>query len=108
MVIATQHFLRAISGIMTAFAAAVSLFVTAETAHAQEAAGVKNDGLFISVPQEITSAAVSQIKLKVQEAVSRRGKTAAAFTGVFDFNPNGHPSGSSSFGSCMALGYFIR
>jgi len=108
MVIATQHILRVISGIMAAVVATLGLVVTAEMPRAQEAAEAKNDGLFISVPPEITSAGVSQIKLKVEEAVRRRGKSASAFTIVLDFNPNSLPSGSSSFGSCLDLAEFIR
>jgi membrane-bound ClpP family serine protease len=107
MVKATRHFLRVISGIMAAMVAALGLFVAVERPRAQEASGARNDGLFISVPQEITSAAVNQIKLKVEEAVRRRGKVTSALTLVFDFNPSGLPSSSSSFGACMDLAEFI-
>jgi membrane-bound ClpP family serine protease len=117
MVIATQHFLRALSGMMAAVVAATGLLVAepdlrAQEARGQDAAAPKHDGLFISVPPEITSGAVNQIKTKVKEAVRRRTTDhrgeAAAFTVVFDFNPNDLPNQTSSFGACMDLAEFIR
>jgi membrane-bound ClpP family serine protease len=65
------------------------------------------DGLFISVPNPITSEAVQQIKQKVQDALegARQRKIT---TIVFDFNPSGLASGTSDFGPCLSLGNYIR
>jgi membrane-bound ClpP family serine protease len=68
----------------------------------------KKDGIFITVPNPITDGAVNHIKRKVDDALKRRGKTIAAFTVVFDFNPHQLPAGTSNFGSCHDLAEFIR
>ncbi|MCI0640114.1 MAG: hypothetical protein L0Y72_29150 [Gemmataceae bacterium] len=66
----------------------------------------EKDGLVITVPNPITDDAVSQIRLKIQDAVERKGRNIT--TVVFDFNPHGQPAGSSTFGSCNDLAVFIR
>lgn len=67
----------------------------------------RKDGLFISVPNPITSEAVAQIKLKVQDAVEGAKKRNIT-TVVFDFNPTGQPSSTSDFGPCNSLAKYIR
>jgi len=67
----------------------------------------RKDGLFISVPNPITSEAVQQIKLKVQDAIEGTKKRNIT-TVVFDFNPTGQPSGASDFGPCNSLAKYIR
>jgi membrane-bound serine protease (ClpP class) len=63
------------------------------------------DGLFITVPNPITDQAVQEIKRKVKQAVD---KHRSIETIVFDFNPHGAPSGTTSFGVCYDLADFIR
>jgi membrane-bound serine protease (ClpP class) len=70
--------------------------------HAQE----NRDGLFITVPNPIDDKAVSQIERKVQEAIERQKRTITTI--VFDFNPEGLPSGTSDWNSPNRLAEFIR
>src|SRR5438128_1370343 len=64
------------------------------------------DGLFITVPNPIDDKAVSQIERKVQEAVERQKRTITIV--VFDFNPQGLPSGTSDWNSPNRLAEYIR
>jgi membrane-bound serine protease (ClpP class) len=68
--------------------------------------GVARDGLFITVPNPIDDKAVSQIERKVQEAIERQGRHIT--TVVFDFNPQGLPSGTSDWNSPNRLAELIR
>ena len=81
------------------FAILSIVFLARGAASAQEL--TRNDGLFISVPNPITSEAVAQIKQKVQDAVDGPKKRNIT-TVVFDFNPTGQPSSTSDFGSCTS------
>jgi membrane-bound ClpP family serine protease len=67
----------------------------------------QKDGLFISVPNPITSEAVQQIKQKVTDALEGTKKRNIT-TIVFDFNPLGLPNSTSDFGPCNSLAKFIR
>jgi membrane-bound serine protease (ClpP class) len=73
-------------------------------ARAQEAG--EKDGLFITVPTPINDAAVQQIRSKVENAVTQGRKNLR--TVVFDFNPNGAPASTTTFGSCGDLAEYIR
>ena len=63
------------------------------------------DGLFLSVRNPITDNTVTEIKRKIESAIKSKRKID---TLVFDFNYNGQPSGTSSFGSCFDLYQLIR
>lgn len=90
--------------IATGLAAILSLACTGP-AFAQET--TRKDGLFISVPNPITSEAVEQIRHKVKDAVEGAKKRNIA-TVVFDFNPTGQPSSTSDFGPANSLAKYIR
>lgn len=62
------------------------------------------DGLFVTVPNPITDSANQQIRQVIEDGF----RTRKLHTIVFDFNPNGLPSGNSSFGSSYELAKFIR
>jgi membrane-bound ClpP family serine protease len=64
------------------------------------------DGLFITVPNPIDDKAVSQIERKVQEAIERHKRPITIV--VFDFNPQGLPSGTSDWNSPNRLAEYIR
>src|SRR5947209_20320081 len=70
--------------------------------HAQES----KDGMFITVPNPIDDKAVSQIKHKVQDAIERQNRNITII--VFDFNPQGQPSGTSDWNSPNHLAEYIR
>jgi membrane-bound serine protease (ClpP class) len=86
---------------------AAALIVPDRTGQALAQETAPKDGLFVSVPNPITSEAVQQIKQKVQDVVDgakRRNIT----TVVFDFNPGGALNSTSDFGPCNSLAKFIR
>jgi membrane-bound ClpP family serine protease len=66
----------------------------------------ERDGLWITVPNPIQSTDVVQIQKKIQDAVERQHRPIEVV--VFDFNPNGAPSGTSLFGACGDLARYIR
>src|SRR5262249_12639450 len=63
------------------------------------------DGMFITVPDPITDAAVQQIKRKVKDAVEAKKPNATII--VSDSNPKKLPAGTKSFGSCHDLADYI-
>jgi membrane-bound ClpP family serine protease len=65
------------------------------------------DGLFITVPNPITSEAVQQIRQKVKGAIEVKRRNISII--VFDFNPNGLPvgTGKDNFGPCHDLYEYI-
>ncbi|MCS7047299.1 MAG: hypothetical protein NZO58_13150, partial [Gemmataceae bacterium] len=65
------------------------------------------DGLFISVPNPITSEAVDQIRKRIDAALKGLKKRSLTHV-VFDFNPGGQPNATSDFGPCNTLKKFIR
>jgi membrane-bound ClpP family serine protease len=64
------------------------------------------DGLFVTVPNPIDDRAVSQIQHKVQDAIERQNRNIRKV--VFDFNPQGLPSGTSDWNSPNQLAEYIR
>src|SRR5438132_14078330 len=64
------------------------------------------DGLFVTVPNPIDDKAVSQIERKIQEAIERQKRNITIV--VFDFNPQGLPSGTSHWNSPNRLAEYIR
>jgi membrane-bound ClpP family serine protease len=68
----------------------------------------ERDGLWITVPNPIQSSDVVQIRKKILDAVERQHRKLEVI--VFDFNPNGVPSGTGEdmFGACSDLARYIR
>jgi membrane-bound ClpP family serine protease len=66
---------------------------------------IGKDGLFITVPNPITENAVLQIEQRVKDAVERQGRSLRVV--VFDFSPNGKPSGTANVFPCMHLKDYI-
>jgi membrane-bound serine protease (ClpP class) len=64
------------------------------------------DGLFITVPNPIDDKAISQIERKIQGAIEREKRAISLV--VFDFNPQGLPSGTSDWNSPNRLAEYIR
>jgi len=64
------------------------------------------EGMFVSVPNPITSEAVARIKaqvnLRIQDSNPRRVSTV-----VFNFNPDGKPASTADFGSALSLQDYI-
>jgi membrane-bound serine protease (ClpP class) len=65
----------------------------------------RKDGLFISVPNPITSEEVQRIKQKVDNAIKQRRNIT---TVVFDFNPDGAKVGTTDFSPCQSLQRYIH
>jgi hypothetical protein len=76
----------------------IGLLASAAVSHAQDGAA---DAMFITVPNPITSDAVTRIKNQIN---SRKHKLE---TIVFDFNPDGKPASTTDFGPCSDLADFI-
>jgi membrane-bound ClpP family serine protease len=74
-------------------------------APAAVAAQAPVDGMFITVPDPITDAAVQQIKHKVKDAIEAKKRNISII--VFDFNPKKLPASTKSFGSCHDLADYI-
>jgi membrane-bound serine protease (ClpP class) len=64
------------------------------------------DGMFVSVPDPITSNVVQRIKQQISEAIDKKKRDIRTI--VFDFNPTEQPVGTSDFGPCNDLADFIR
>src|SRR5579862_5897451 len=84
----------------------LALFGGPVSSHASVSAQQVRDGLFITVPNPIDDKAVSQIERKVQEAIERQKRNVSIV--VFDFNPQGQPSGTSDWNSPNRLAEYIR
>src|SRR5688572_25257210 len=89
-VILYVSYLLAISG-------AVALPPSTLTASAQEA--VAEPGLFLTVPNPITSEVTNRLKESIERAVGEKRLKKL----VLDFNPNGQEAGSRDFGPCADL-----
>src|SRR5436305_126719 len=61
-------------------------------------------GIFVTVPNPITSTVVNQIKETVARAESRQSLRKI----IFDFNPDGSEVASPDFGPCLDFANFIR
>ena len=99
MVLAHLHAMGSRPYLACLFAA--TYLLAPPTAWAQPAA---RDGLFLSVPNPITDVYVQQVNQKVETAF-KGGRNIKVV--VFDFNPTGHASGTSAFGSCHDLAELI-
>ena len=64
------------------------------------------EGLFVTVPNPITSDAVDRIKNQIKSRVNAQAHRAETI--VFDFNPDGKPAATISPGVCSDLTAFIR
>ncbi len=86
---------------------ACAFVALAPAARAEDAA----DGLFVTVPNPITTEVVNRVRETTERAVrgSRPGDAGAprrALKIVYDFNPDGRPAGSD-FGPCYQLAAFL-
>ena len=90
---------------LTVGAAGLLAWLSASPAGAQNTPA--KDGLFISVPNPITSEAVQQIQQKVTTAVEGPNKRNIT-TVVFAFNPQGVANSTIDFGPCYSLADYIR
>lgn len=63
------------------------------------------EGVFVAVPNPITSEAVTRIKNRVETARGNPSRPARAV--VFDFNPGGKEAATTDFGACYELASFI-
>lgn len=70
---------------------------------AQEPAA-RDDGLFITIPNPITSEATNRVKETVERAIN--GGSVKKI--IFDFNPSGQPASSRDFGPCYDLAEFLE
>ncbi|MCS6849570.1 MAG: hypothetical protein NZ700_00195 [Gemmataceae bacterium] len=64
-----------------------------------------DDGLFITVPNPITSDVMNRIKEKTERARRRADRRITRI--VYDFNPDNSPSGSSQYGPCRDLAQYL-
>ncbi|MBA4064936.1 MAG: hypothetical protein C0501_14720 [Isosphaera sp.] len=63
------------------------------------------EGLFVVVPNPISTDAVNNIKAQVNPRLESGAPPVSHV--VFDFNPDGKPAASDTFGACLDLQYFI-
>jgi membrane-bound serine protease (ClpP class) len=102
---ATRH----ARGARRAVVAGVLLVLLASAARAQDAVA---DGIFITVPNPITSEVTNRVKETTERAVQRlRGGDANGprreLKIVYDFNPDNKPAGTRDFGPCHDLAVFL-
>jgi membrane-bound serine protease (ClpP class) len=91
---------RPTAGLIPVAAALVCLLSPAGSAQAQP-----EGGLFVTVPNPITSEAVNRIKSQVD--TRRHNKERRVARVVFDFNPDGKPAATTTFGPCSDLAGYI-
>lgn len=87
-----------------AIAALLSGLLTGGGRSSAQDAPAREDGLFVTVPNPITSEATNRVKETVERAVN--GGSVRKI--IFDFNPNGQPSSSRDFGPCYDLAEFLE
>src|SRR5262245_29724856 len=63
------------------------------------------DGLFITVANPLTSEEVERIKAKTNRNLQRTDRRIRKL--VLDFNPDGRPGGTATFGECYELAKFL-
>jgi membrane-bound ClpP family serine protease len=85
------------------------LALAAQAARADDAAA---EGLFVTVPNPITSEVVNRVKETTERAVQRfkaAGDDAARreLKIIYDFNPQNRPAGTRDFGPCHDLAVFL-
>lgn len=101
MRVLVRPFLRP-SAVLVHLAVFVAVLGTAPPAEAQAAA----DGMFVTVPNPVTSEAVNRIKSQVNPR--RNSETRPVRTVIFDFNPDGKDAATTDFGPCLDLAKYIR
>src|SRR5262245_52336795 len=69
--------------------------------------GPPEDGVFITVPNPITSGAFSQVREQTERARQKR-KDRLITKIVYDFNPDGREAASPDFGPCSDLADYLR
>src|SRR5262249_52403611 len=67
---------------------------------------VTEDGLFITVPNPITSDVTNRVKEMTERARQRKDRRITRV--VYDFNPDGREAATPEFGPCYELAKFIR
>src|SRR5947209_18847675 len=87
----------AVMSYLSALVAATALLLGPARAPAQDA--TPDPGLFLTVPNPITSEATNRIKENVERAVKEKRVQKI----VFDFNPDGKEASSRDFGPCADL-----
>ena len=72
---------------------------------AQGGKGEGTEGMFITVPNPITDAVITQVKTKIQRTIEREGRQVTKI--IFDFNPKGVPAATSDYGPCITLKNYL-
>ncbi len=92
---------------------ALLVLLLAPAVQAVRADEAPSEGIFITVPNPITSEAVNRVKETTERYVQR--VKAAPGAGprpevkvIYDFNPDNKPAGTRDFGPCRDLAKFIR
>jgi membrane-bound ClpP family serine protease len=84
-----------------------ALALPSEAVKAQ--APAREDGLFITIRNPITSDVVENVKAKTRRALERTDRHVRTF--IFDFNPgqesDAHPSGTKEYGPCHDLAAYL-
>src|SRR4051794_28571737 len=65
------------------------------------------EGMFVTVPNPITTEAVTRIKAQVGPRIDP-GALQRVTTVVFDFNPDGKPAATPDFGAALSLQDYIK
>lgn len=65
------------------------------------------EGLFVTVPNPITTEAVTRIKKQIQSRLDPQNPRAKPEVIVFDFNPGDKPAATADYGECYNLAEFI-
>ncbi len=84
------------------------LVLCALTARAAQADDLPAEGIFVTVPNPITSAANNQVKEATARFIDRfKGGPPRDLKIVYDFNPDNKPAASRDFGPCHDLAAFL-
>jgi membrane-bound ClpP family serine protease len=88
---------------------ALALLALALAVRAARAADPPAEGIFVSVPNRITSEAFHKVKDATERYLdhARRAADQRELRVVYDFNPGGKPSGTPDFGPCHDLAKYI-
>ncbi|HJZ54614.1 MAG TPA: NfeD family protein [Gemmataceae bacterium] len=65
------------------------------------------EGMFVSVPNPITTQAVTRIKSQISSRLEGEGSRPKPAVVIFDFNPGGKPASTADYGECYNLAEFI-
>ena len=74
---------------------------------AAPARGQNTEGMFVPVPNPITTDVVSSVRAQVNRRIDRTNPRPVT-TVVFDFNPDDKPASTANFGACLDLQDYIR